>query len=55
MPKKPEGDVEQLKDFYYNTLKGGKIDKVWYRVQKAFPNQYTKAQVKRFLDDQASV
>ena len=55
MSKKKEGDLEQLKDYYYNVLEGGKIDKVWYKVQKAFPKQYTKAQVKRFLDDQASV
>ena len=34
MTKKPEGDVEQLKDFYYNTLKGGKIDKVGTECRK---------------------
>ena len=53
--KKVEGDIEQLRDFYYNTLEGGKLDKVWYKVQKEFPGEYTRAQVKRFLDDQASV
>ena len=56
MPKKKqEGDVEKLKDYYYDTLEGGKLDKVWYKVQKEFPGEYTRAQVKRFLDEQASV
>ena len=51
MPKKKqEGDVEKLKDYYYDTLEGGKLDKVWYKVQKEFPGEYTRAQVKRFLD-----
>ena len=27
--KKPQGDVEQLRTFYYETLGGGKLDKVW--------------------------
>jgi len=27
----------QLRDFYYDTLGGGKIGKVWPRVQREFP------------------
>ena len=53
--KQEVGDVEQLRDFYYDTLEGGKLDKVWYKVKKQFPGQYSKAEVKRFLDKQASV
>ena len=53
-PLKPQGDVEQLRTFYYETLGGGKIDKVWHRVKKQFPGQYTRAQVKDFIDNQAS-
>ena len=53
--KKPQGDVEQLRTFYYETLGGGKLDKVWHRVKKQFPGQYTKAQLKQFLDKQSSV
>ena len=55
MPKKKQqGDTEQLRDFYYDTLEGGKLEKVWYKVQKEFPGQYTKTEVKQFLDRQAS-
>ena len=49
------GDVEQLREYYYETLGGGKLEKTWYKVKQHFPGQYTKAEVKRFLDKQASV
>jgi len=49
------GDVEQLREYYYETLGGGKLDKTWYKVKKHFPGQYTKAEVKQFLDKQASI
>ena len=44
----------QLRDFYYDTLGGGKIGKVWSRVQREFPDQYTRKQVQDFINDQAS-
>ena len=53
--KKQQGDIEQLRDFYYNTLEGGKLDKVWYKIKKKSPGEYTKAEVKQFLDKQVSV
>ena len=53
--KKQQGDIEQLRDFYYNTLEGGKLDKVWYKIKKKFPGEYTKAEAKQFLDKQVSV
>ena len=40
----------QLRDFYYDTLGGGKIGKVWPRVQREFPNQYTRKQVQDFIN-----
>ena len=42
--KKQQGDIEQLRDFYYNTLEGGKLDKVWYKIKRKFPGEYTKAE-----------
>ena len=45
---------EQLSKFYYDTLGGGKIGKVWPRVQREFPDQYTRKQVEDFIKRQAS-
>ena len=55
MGKKQEGDIEQLREYYYDVLEGGKLDKTWHKVKKQFPGQYTRAQLKQFLDKQASV
>ena len=44
----------QLSTFYYEVLKGGKLDKTWKRVQREFPGEYTRKQVKEFVDSQAS-
>ena len=44
----------QLSEFYYETLGGGKIEKTWKRVQREFPAEYTRKQVKEFVDNQAS-
>ena len=44
----------QLSEFYYETLGGGKIEKTWKRVQREFPGEYTRKQVKEFVDNQAS-
>ena len=46
--------TSHLRDFYYDVLKGGKLNKVWPRVQREYPGEYTKAQVKEFIDRQAS-
>ena len=45
----------QLSEFYYEVLGGGKLDKTWKRVQREFPGEYTRKQVKEFVDSQASV
>jgi hypothetical protein len=45
---------EQLRSFYYDVLKGGKLEKTWQRVQREFPGEYTRKQVKEFIDSQAS-
>ena len=47
--------MEQLREYYYETLGGGKLDKTWHKVKKHFPGQYTKTEVKQFLDKQASI
>ena len=44
----------QLSEFYYEVLGGGKLDKTWKRVQREFPGEYTRKQVKEFIDNQAS-
>ena len=40
----------QLSEFYYEVLGGGKMDKTWKRVQREFPGEYTRKQVKEFID-----
>ena len=44
----------QLRSFYYDVLRGGKLEKTWKRVQREFPGEYSRKQVKEFIDNQAS-
>jgi hypothetical protein len=45
---------QQLRSYYYDVLGGGKFEKTWKRVQREFPDVYTRKQVREFVENQAS-